>query len=254
MAISVRNVTIKGIFAEDANTTIPAVPVSGISYRDTNTTAAEMEDGFPFKSIVDSSKFNEMLFEYSSISKLIEIYGFVPWSSLTDYEIGSCCLGTNGMIYQAVQASGPSSTAINPVNDSGTYWDKILINISEIIPYLNQKVNLNGDNATFPILKDFQYDAQTGDFYVVWSNDLCIQGGLSGTSGGGFTQTLLVEMSDTNYNALATCAGNGVNNNNYSSSIGAKTTQDFVVTYNNFASLGVTKGSWLVIGKAKGEE
>lgn len=122
MAIPVRNVTIKGVFAEDANTTIPAVPVSGISYRDTNTTAAEMEDGFPFKSIVDSSKFNEMLFEYSTISKMQEKYGFIPWSSLTDYETGSYCIGTDGLIYQAEQATGPSSTAINPVNDTGIYW------------------------------------------------------------------------------------------------------------------------------------
>lgn len=128
MAIPIRNVTIKGVFAEDANTTIPAVPVSGISYRDTNTTAAEMEDGFPFKTIVDSSKFNEMLFEYSTISKMQEKYGFVPWSSLTDYEIGSCCLGTDGRIYQAKQASGPSSTDINPVNDTGeTYWGKVTL-------------------------------------------------------------------------------------------------------------------------------
>lgn len=151
MSIPVRNVTIKGVFAETATTTIPPSPVAGISYRDANLTEADINKGFPFKTIVDSSQFNEALYEYSSITKLQETYGFVPWSSLTDYEIGSVCLGTDGILYQAKQATGPSSTAYNPVNDTtNTYWKIVPFgsarNIGEIIqstiPLTDSQVHL----------------------------------------------------------------------------------------------------------------
>lgn len=123
MTIPVREVTITGIFAEDAATTIPAVPVNGTAYRDTAMTAEEVNAGWPYKTIVDSSQFNQAMFQYSSISSMQEKYGFLPWSDLTDYDQGSFCLGTNGVLYQAKQATGPSTTAYNPVNDEEqTYW------------------------------------------------------------------------------------------------------------------------------------
>ena len=123
MAIQNRTVTIKGIFAEEATTTIPQTPVSEISYRDTGLSVAEVKAGWPFKVVVDSSKFNEYLYELSTISRQFEIYGFLPWSASTNYETGSCCLGTDGKIYQAKRNTGPSSTAKDPVTDSShTYW------------------------------------------------------------------------------------------------------------------------------------
>jgi len=124
MAIPQRTVTIAGAFAEDANTTIPTPPVPGEAYRDTALTAAEAREGWPFREIVDSSKFNEALYQYSTISLMIEKYGFLPWSANTDYVEGSYALGTDGTIYRAVQDTGPSTTAFNPVNDtSHTYWE-----------------------------------------------------------------------------------------------------------------------------------
>lgn len=123
MAIPQRNTTITGVFAEDATTTIPTPPVAGTSYRDESMTEAEINQGWPYKDIVDSAQFNQAMYEYSSITKMAEKYGFIPWSDLTDYETGSLCLGTDGNVYQAVQASGPSTTAYNPVNDTeNTYW------------------------------------------------------------------------------------------------------------------------------------
>ena len=124
MSIPERTVTIAGVFAEDATTTIPTPPVPGISYRDTSLTPAEAKAGWPFKEIVDSSQFNQALYEYSTISQMIEKYGFLPWSANTDYVEGSYALGTDGTIYRAVQDTGPSTTAFNPVNDTtNTYWE-----------------------------------------------------------------------------------------------------------------------------------
>lgn len=128
MAIQDRTTTITGVFAQNATTTIPTPPVTGVSYRDTSLSASDVNKGWPFKEIVDSSQFNQALYEYSSITKQIETYGFLPWSSLTDYEIGSLCLGTNGVIYQAKQATGPSTTSYNPIYDqSGTYWEIVTL-------------------------------------------------------------------------------------------------------------------------------
>lgn len=124
MAIQNRTVTIKNIFAENANTTIPNPPVPGESYRNTSTTAVEIGEGWPFKEIVDSAKFNESMYEYTTICKQLEEYGFLPWCADTDYPAGGCALGTDGNVYQAKVATGPSTTSFDPVNDtSHTYWD-----------------------------------------------------------------------------------------------------------------------------------
>lgn len=122
--VSNRNVTIKGVFAADASTTIPAIPVAGASYRDTALSGTTIREGWAYKTIVDSSEFNEAMYEYSTIASLIEKYGFLPWSSLTNYETGSLCLGSNGVIYQAKQNTGPATTAKDPTTDSSnTYWE-----------------------------------------------------------------------------------------------------------------------------------
>lgn len=134
MTIPNRTVAITGVFAKEASTTIPSSPVSGVSYRDTSMTKEEVEEGWPYKSVVDSASFNQALFQYATISSLIEKYGFLPWSNLTDYVAGSICLGSDGNLYQAIQATGPSSTAYDPVNDtSHTYWVAFLQSAMSLI-------------------------------------------------------------------------------------------------------------------------
>lgn len=124
MPIPNRTVSIKGVFAEDALTNIPQNPSAGTSYRDETLSASDVKAGWPFKTIVDSAKFNQAQFEYSTIISQVEKYGFLPWSSLTDYVQGSLCLGSDGVIYQAKQATGPSSTAKDPTTDTAnTYWE-----------------------------------------------------------------------------------------------------------------------------------
>ena len=124
MTIPNRTVSIKSVFASTANTTIPTPPSTGVSYRNTGTTAAEIGKGWPFKEVVDSAKFNQAMYEYTTICQQLEKYGFLPWSANTDYPAQGCALGSDGKIYQAKQATGPSSTSIDPTTDtSHTYWD-----------------------------------------------------------------------------------------------------------------------------------
>jgi hypothetical protein len=124
MTIPNRTVSIKNVFASTANTTIPTPPATGVSYRNTGTTAAEIGEGWPFKEVVDSAKFNQAMYEYTTICQQVEKYGFLPWSANTDYPAQGCALGSDGKIYQAKQATGPSSTSIDPTTDTNhTYWD-----------------------------------------------------------------------------------------------------------------------------------
>lgn len=121
-----RTVTLTGIFAESATTTIPASPVAGVSYRNSAMTSTAIQNGWPFKTVVDSSNFNQAMYELSSIAKQFEQYGFLPWSNLTDYPAGGFALGSNGTLYQALQATGPSTTALDPTTDTNmTYWKPV---------------------------------------------------------------------------------------------------------------------------------
>jgi len=132
MTIPNRTVSITGVFAADASTTIPQNPVPGASYRDTTMTGTIIREGWPFKTIVDSSKFNQAMYEYTSVTSQVEKYGFLPWSNQTDYEMGSLCLGSDGKIYQAKQATGPSTTAYDPTTNSAV-WNRIVWGVTEFL-------------------------------------------------------------------------------------------------------------------------
>jgi len=123
MPIENRTTTITGVFADSASTTIPVTPVSGVSYRNASLTQAEAESGWKYKNIVDSADVNQVLYEATKMLKILETYGILPWSDLTDYQPGSFCLASNGWIYRALVASGPSTTAIDPTTDDGTNWE-----------------------------------------------------------------------------------------------------------------------------------
>lgn len=145
MTIPQRTVSITGVFAEDASTTIPETPVAGTSYRDTSMTEVEVKDGWAYKTIVDSAKFNQAMYQYTTICKLFETYGFLPWSPNTDYQESSFCLGSDGVLYQAVQATGPSTTAYDPTNDSShTYWEDVIHRMTTV-----QALPANPNSGTY---------------------------------------------------------------------------------------------------------
>lgn len=51
----------------------------------------------------------------------LEKRGIMHWSAFTDYDVPAIVWGSNGKIYQGLQASGPSSTPKDPVSEP-TYW------------------------------------------------------------------------------------------------------------------------------------
>lgn len=101
MAIQNRNTTLPGIWAENAQTDIPTPPVAGVTYRDTTLNSTAIDKAWPFKTIVDSSDFNQHAFLQDTLIKESEQYGVMRWNNTTTYKEGGFCLGKDGKLYQA---------------------------------------------------------------------------------------------------------------------------------------------------------
>ena len=114
MAIQNRNTTLPGIWAENAQTTIPTPPVAGVTYRDTTLNSTAIDEAWPFKTIVDSSDFNQHAFLQDTLIKEAEQYGVMRWNNTTTYKEGGFCLGQDGKLYQALrdnQGKEPTANA-----------------------------------------------------------------------------------------------------------------------------------------------
>lgn len=101
MAIQNRTTTLPGIWASTAQTTIPTPPVAGVTYRDTTLNSTAIDKAWPFKTIVDSSDFNQHAFLQDTLIKEAEQYGIMRWNNTTTYKEGGFCLGQDGKLYQA---------------------------------------------------------------------------------------------------------------------------------------------------------
>lgn len=124
--LNARNFSQPSVFAEKAQTIIPVTPSSGVAYRDPNVNPATYSNGQPFDTIVDSRIWNQLLYLCSAFAQEGEMFGFFRWSPLTDYTAGGHCTGTNGQLYIAIRASGPSLGvgARNPM-DYPDYWQTL---------------------------------------------------------------------------------------------------------------------------------
>lgn len=112
MAIQNRETTLPGIWAENAQTDIPTPPVAGVTYRDTTLNSTAIDKAWPFKTIVDSSDFNQHAFLQDTLIKEAEQYGVMRWNNTTTYKEGGFCLGQDGKLYQALRDNkGKAPTA-----------------------------------------------------------------------------------------------------------------------------------------------
>ena len=113
MAIQNRETTLPGIWAENAQTDIPTPPVAGVTYRDTTLNSTAIDKAWPFKTIVDSSDFNQHAFLQDTLIKETEQYGIMRWNNTTSYKESGFCLGQDGKLYQALrdnQGKEPTSS------------------------------------------------------------------------------------------------------------------------------------------------
>ena len=115
----------KGNWADGAETTIPFPPETGTAYRNPNVNLSEWRAGHPFEAIVDSSKWNQLFYLLTAMVSAIEKNGILAWSQNTDYLVDAVAMGTNGILYQAKLASGPSGGSAREPSANPTYWNPL---------------------------------------------------------------------------------------------------------------------------------
>lgn len=142
MAIQNRNTTLPGIWAENAQTTIPTPPVAGVTYRDTTLNSTAIDKAWPFKTIVDSSDFNQHAFLQDTLIKEAEQYGVMRWNNTTTYKEGGFCLGQDGKLYQAKR----DNQGKEPTANADDWFD--VLSIYQLIANLSQKVD--GSTSKYP--------------------------------------------------------------------------------------------------------
>lgn len=95
---------------------------------------ASWDQGFPIETSLPLSQggipprygdFNGILRALSEFAFFAQAGGTFAWRNSIDYAVGSIVVGTDGSLYRAASASGPSSTAVNPVGDTSGKWERI---------------------------------------------------------------------------------------------------------------------------------
>lgn len=138
MAIQNRNTTLPGIWAENAQTTIPTPPVAGVTYRDTTLNSTAIDKAWPFKTIVDSSDFNQHAFLQDTLIKENEQYGVMRWNNTTTYKEGGFCLGQDKKLYQSKR----DNQGKEPTANTDDWFD--ILSIYQLIANLSPTI----DNST----------------------------------------------------------------------------------------------------------
>ena len=120
-----------GIFAADAQTTVPTNPVPGVSYRDSVNGLATIGLGWPFQRLVNSAEFNEVMFRITSLLDVISQTSVLAWNEQVDYQgagaaqTPSVVASTDGHLYVALQESGPNSGGPrDPASGNTEYWSQ----------------------------------------------------------------------------------------------------------------------------------
>lgn len=112
------------------------------------------------------------------------------WSADLDYPAGAHILGSNGVEYIAVAASGPSETggAVNPVNDVNlTRWKSYQRSLVDII-YPVGSIYMSANNVNPGTLFGGTWQAITGRFILAAGGNYPL-----GTTGGAATKVLTVD-------------------------------------------------------------
>lgn len=118
---NMRSVVSPGVFGDLATTVIPPTPITGVAYRDETTTQDESRAGWPFATPVDSATFNQILFQVTTLLKLLDQRGMLGWCNTVNYPVDALAMGSDGMMYQALLANGPTTSVQDPVA-APLYW------------------------------------------------------------------------------------------------------------------------------------
>lgn len=118
-------------WAEDGSTVIPNPPVAGTTYRDESVDAENIAEGQQYDGVADSARWNQLLYIITGILKDTLEHGVLPWLNTQDYAEGAVVMGSNGTLYIAKKANGPTTTnAKDPTTDTTAETWKTVLTIS----------------------------------------------------------------------------------------------------------------------------
>ena len=114
-----RIITIPTIWAKNAvDVPYGQQPVEGTAYGKTSLENNDLEKGWQYKVIQDSSIFNELMRRMTGIVELLEQYGVLPWCADTLYKTGGLAIGYNNRVYQA----NIDNTGVDPTTTGSVTW------------------------------------------------------------------------------------------------------------------------------------
>ena len=153
------------------NSTIETIPATT-----TETGKASWDQGFPVETSMPLSQggvppkygdFNGILNILSQFALYAQSGGQYAWSNQLDYSVGCLVLGPDGALYRAMQVSGPSTTAVNPVGDTSGKW-KVVIDASSLSSALAeyQKINTQAWSNAVDYAAGAIVNGSDGNLYV----------------------------------------------------------------------------------------
>lgn len=188
---STRSVISPPPFAANALTVIPPTPVAGVSYRDPIAGPASSADGWPYAERVNSAEWNQIMYQVSSLLAIMDKKGVLGWSSDVDYSEASIAFGSDGLLYNWLQPSGPSlggakdpAAGANPL-----YWKAAITSIPDPTDVvsgsaLNLKSSTVGTNAVAVFTADeFVVKNSTGAIKKLSGVSISVNGAVSGLNG-----------------------------------------------------------------------
>ena len=119
-------------FADDAETTLPGVPIDGTSYRDPAFTA--LGSGWPYKTKVESQDFNQVMYIQTLLMRQLSNQGVLDYSDQEDYTANNALVKDDGGLYLCVADNGPASS-VNQPSTEPLFWRRI--DITEVSPLNN---------------------------------------------------------------------------------------------------------------------
>jgi hypothetical protein len=120
-----RTVISPGVFANSALTSIPPTPVKGVAYRNAAVPVGTVNAGWAYDNPVESASSNEILYRMSGLLDIMDRQGLLGWTNLINYAVGAFVLGSNGIMYRSILASGPSTAPQDPIS-AATYWRPVV--------------------------------------------------------------------------------------------------------------------------------
>lgn len=112
------------VWAEDALTTIPSVPVSEVAYRDTTQTADQMAAGQQYDTIYNSARYNQLFFLLTSVAETLCKNGMMPFLAGQAYSKYARCIWTDGNVYRCSRDIAADESPYPTPKDESNVWSR----------------------------------------------------------------------------------------------------------------------------------